>query len=65
VPFEIVLVASNNPEAGGLKLAAAEGVPTFALPHKGMARADHDMAMDATIAHRAQNMSRWRAICAS
>jgi phosphoribosylglycinamide formyltransferase-1 len=44
-----VLVASNNPEAGGLKLAAAEGVPTFALPHKGMARADHDMAMDATI----------------
>lgn len=48
-PFEIVLVASNNPEAGGLKLAAAEGVPTFALPHKGMARADHDMAMDAAI----------------
>jgi len=24
-------------------------VPTFALPHKGMARADHDMAMDAAI----------------
>jgi phosphoribosylglycinamide formyltransferase-1 len=48
-PFEIVLVGSNNPEAGGLKLAAAEGVPTFALPHKGMARADHDMAMDAAI----------------
>lgn len=48
-PFEIVLVASNNPQAGGLKLAAAEGVPTFALPHKGMARADHDMAMDAAI----------------
>lgn len=48
-PFEIVLVASNNPEAGGLKLAAAEGVATFALPHKGMARADHDMAMDAAI----------------
>jgi len=48
-PFEIVLVASNNPDAGGLNLAAAEGVPTFALPHKGMARADHDMAMDAEI----------------
>lgn len=48
-PFEIVLVASNNPEAGGLKLAAAEGVPTYALPHKGMARADHDRAMDAAI----------------
>ncbi len=48
-PFEIVLVASNNPEAAGLKLAGAEGVATFALPHKGMDRADHDMAMDAAI----------------
>ena len=48
-PYEIVLVASNNPEAGGLKLAEAEGVPTFALPHQGMARPDHDMAMDAAI----------------
>lgn len=48
-PYEIALVASNNPEAGGLALAAAEGVPTFALPHKGMARADHDAAMDAAI----------------
>ena len=50
-PYEIVLVASNNPDAGGLALAAAEGVPTFALPHKGMARADHDAAMDAAIRH--------------
>ena len=48
-PYEIVLVASNKPEAGGLKLAAAEGVPTFALPHKGMERAAHDQAMDAAI----------------
>jgi folate-dependent phosphoribosylglycinamide formyltransferase PurN len=24
-PYEIVLVASNNPQAGGLTLAAAEG----------------------------------------
>ena len=39
-PYEIVLVASNNPEAGGLKLAEAEGVPTFVLPHKGMDRAE-------------------------
>lgn len=48
-PFRIVLVASNNPDAAGLKLAEAEDVPTFALPHKGMARADHDRAMDAAI----------------
>jgi phosphoribosylglycinamide formyltransferase-1 len=51
-PFEIVLVASNNPDAGGLKLAEAEGVATFVLPHKGMARADHDLAMDAAIRAR-------------
>ncbi len=48
-PYEIVLVASNNPDAKGLALAAAEGVPTFALPHKGMKRAEHDAAMDAEI----------------
>ena len=48
-PYELVLVASNNPEAGGLKLAEAEGVATFSLPHKGIARADHDAAMDAAI----------------
>ena len=47
--YDIVLVASNNPDAAGLKLAEAEGVATFALPHKGMARADHDAAMDAAI----------------
>ena len=48
-PYEIVLVASNKADAGGLKLAEAEHVPTFVLPHKGMAREDHDMAMDAAI----------------
>ncbi len=44
-PYEIVLVGSNNPDAGGLKLAAAEGIATYALPHKGMTRAAHDAAM--------------------
>ena len=48
-PYEVVLVASNNPEAGGLKLAMAEGVATFCLPHQGMPRPDHDMAMDTAI----------------
>ncbi|MEO6716508.1 MAG: phosphoribosylglycinamide formyltransferase [Novosphingobium sp.] len=47
--YEIVLVASNNPDAAGLTLAAAEQVPSFVLPHKGMAREDHDMAMDTAI----------------
>lgn len=48
-PYEIVLVASNNPDSAGLQLATGEDVATFALPHKGMARADHDRAMDAAI----------------
>jgi formyltetrahydrofolate-dependent phosphoribosylglycinamide formyltransferase len=48
-PYEIVLVASNKPDAGGLRLAEAEGIATFALSHKGMAREDHDAAMDAAI----------------
>jgi phosphoribosylglycinamide formyltransferase-1 len=48
-PYEIVLVLSNNPEAPGLKHAAAEGIATFALPHKGMARAEHDAAMEAQV----------------
>lgn len=47
--YEIVLVASNDPEAQGLKLAEAEGVATFALSHRGMARADHDAAMDRAV----------------
>lgn len=45
--YGIVLVASNDPAADGLTLAAAEGIPTFALPHKGMDRAAHDAAMEA------------------
>jgi len=48
-PYQIVLVASNNPDAAGLKVATAEGVETFVLPHEGMSRADHDAAIDAAI----------------
>lgn len=49
-PYELVLVASNNPDAPGLALAAAEGIETFALNHKGMSRDAHDAAMHAAIA---------------
>lgn len=48
-PYKIVLVASNNPDAAGLKLAEAEGIATFAHSHKGMERAAHDAAMDAAV----------------
>jgi len=44
--YDIALVASNNPEAGGLVLAEAEGIATFGLSQKGMERADHDAAME-------------------
>ena len=44
--YEIVLVAANDADAGGLQIAATEGVATFALSHKGMSRADHDVAME-------------------
>ena len=45
--YDIVLVAANDPDAAALALARAEGVATFALSHRGMARADHDAAMEA------------------
>ncbi|MEO1045248.1 MAG: phosphoribosylglycinamide formyltransferase [Pseudomonadota bacterium] len=44
-PYEVVLVASNNPDAAGLKLAEAEGVTVFAHPHKGLGRGAHDAIM--------------------
>ncbi|HSF12212.1 MAG TPA: phosphoribosylglycinamide formyltransferase [Erythrobacter sp.] len=48
-PYEVVLVASNDPAAPGLALAEAEGIATFALPHKGMTRDAHDAAMEAAV----------------
>ena len=44
-PYEIVLVASNNPDAEGLKIAATEGIPTFVGSHIGLDRAAHDALM--------------------
>jgi len=48
-PFEIVLVASNVPDAAGLALAAAEGVATFAHDHRGIKRADFDLLIEAEL----------------
>ena len=45
-PYEIVLVASNQPEARGLRIAEAEGIPIFAHSHKGMEREAHEAVMD-------------------
>jgi phosphoribosylglycinamide formyltransferase-1 len=44
--YEIVLVASNVPEARGLVLARRFGIKTWAHSHKGMERAEFDRMMD-------------------
>lgn len=48
-PYEIVLVAANDPEAAGLTFARAEGIATFGLSHKGMKRAEFDAVIDAEL----------------
>jgi phosphoribosylglycinamide formyltransferase-1 len=48
-PFEIVLVAANDPDAAGLQLAEAEGIATWASSHKGMKRAEFDALVDAEL----------------
>ncbi len=45
--YQVVLVASNDPKAAGLALAAAEGIATFVHSHRGMERAAHDAVMEA------------------
>ncbi len=44
--YELVLVASNVPEARGLVLARRFGIKTWAHSHKGMARAEFDALID-------------------
>jgi phosphoribosylglycinamide formyltransferase-1 len=44
--YEIVLVASNVPEARGLVLARRSGIKTWAHSHKGMERAEFDRMID-------------------
>lgn len=48
-PYRIVLVASNVPDAPGLKVAEAEGIATFAHDHRGLTRAAHEEIMDAAL----------------
>lgn len=50
-PFEIALVLSNRPIAGGLAVAAAQGVPTVVVNHRlfGEDREAHERAIDAAL----------------
>lgn len=45
-PYELVLVASNDPDAAGLAIAEAEGIATWSLSHKGMNRDAFDALVD-------------------
>ncbi|RYD43191.1 MAG: phosphoribosylglycinamide formyltransferase [Sphingomonadales bacterium] len=45
-PYELVFVGSNDPDAPGLAIAEAEGIPTWALSHKGMNRDAFDAMVD-------------------
>lgn len=47
--FEIVLVASNVPEARGLVLARRFNIKTWAQSHKGLDRAEFDRLLDAEL----------------
>jgi len=42
VPAEIVLVVANEPGAPGLEKAGGFGIPTAALPHRGLPRREHE-----------------------
>ena len=47
--YEIVLVASNVPEARGLVLARRLGLKTWSLSHKGLTREEFDAELDAAL----------------
>jgi formyltetrahydrofolate-dependent phosphoribosylglycinamide formyltransferase len=53
-PAEIALVFSNDPEAFGLKTAAAAGIETLAIDHRpfGKDRAAHEALIDAALRER-------------
>lgn len=48
-PYEIVLVASDKPDAAGLAWATEQGVPTFAHSPKGIPKPEYEAAIDAAL----------------
>lgn len=48
-PAEVVLVISNDPAAAGLEWAAAQGIATAGISHKGMDREAHERLIDAAL----------------
>ena len=50
--YEVVLVASNKPEAPGLQWASERGLDTWALDSKGMSKEAFDRALSTELDHR-------------
>ena len=50
-PFEVVLVVSNQPDAGGIAIAAAKGVAALTVDHRpfGKDREAHERAVDVAL----------------
>ncbi len=48
--YQVILVASDNPDAPGLAWAQAQGLTTFALSPKGIGKAAFEAALDAALA---------------
>ncbi len=45
-PFEVVLVASDRPDAAGLAHAASRGIATFSRSPRGIPKAEYEAAID-------------------
>ena len=47
--YEVALVASNKPNAGGVEWASARGLQTWALESKGLAKEEFDRKLSAAL----------------
>ncbi|GAA0730565.1 phosphoribosylglycinamide formyltransferase [Sphingomonas japonica] len=51
-PYEVVIVASDNPDAPGLRWAQEAGIMTFAIAAKGMPKQQYEAAIETALLGR-------------